>query len=117
VNLTGIPKIIESTQSTRINFSADVINQGKKPISLDFESNLRVTASIVLQSGETISSTAYVADTTPDPTSLTVNPTEKVRYDLSLTLEKPIKGSLYTVKVKLASENIPLEAKADILAR
>ncbi len=117
VVLSGIPKSIEAGKPARMNFSADILNQGKKPISLDFESNLRVTASIDLQSGEKVSSTAYVADTTPDPTSLTVNPTEKVRYDLSLSLEKPAKGTLYTVRVKVASENIPLETKADILVR
>lgn len=117
VTLSGLPKSIEAGKTARVNFSADILNQGKKPISLDFESNLRVTASIELQSGEKVSSTAYVADTTPDPTALTVNPTEKIRYDLSLTLEKPIKGTLYTVRVKVASENNPLEARTSILVR
>lgn len=117
VVLSGIPKSAEAGKPIRINFSVDVVNQGKKPIALDFESNLRVNASIDQQSGEKVSSTAYIADTNPDPTSVTVNPTEKVRYDLSLTLEKPVRGTLYTIRVKVASENIPLDAKADILVR
>lgn len=117
LTLTGIPKSLEGGKTARLSFSADVLNQGKKPVSLDFESNMRVTASINLQSGEKVSSTAYIADTPPDPTSLTVNPSEKIRYDLSLALETPVKGTLYTIKVQVVSENIPLEAKADILVR
>lgn len=117
VTIAGIPKSIDAGKTTRLNLTVEVLNQGKKPVSLDFESNIRVLASIEQASGEKVSSTEYVADTNPDPTSLTVNPTEKLRYDLSLSLEKPLRGALYNIKTRIASENIQLEAKSSVLVR
>ncbi len=117
VVLSGIPKSLEAGKASRLNFTTEILNQGKKPVSLDFDSNVRVLATVESPSGEKVSTTEYVADSNPDPTSLTVNPTEKLRYDLSLSLDKPLRGTLYNIKVRIAAENISLEAKSSVLVR
>ena len=117
VTIGGIPKSVDAGKATRLNLTVEVLNQGKKPVSLDFDSNVRVLATVESPSGEKVSTTEYVADSNPDPTSLTVNPTEKLRYDLSLSLDKPLRGTLYNIKVRIAAENISLEAKSSVLVR
>ncbi len=92
------PEVVKLSENRQIKVTLTLANRGGKLAQLEFPTSQRVEVLLKKQNGQIVEQWSQDQAFTNEPTSVAINPKERLEYSVSLSTREMAAGETYTVE-------------------
>jgi hypothetical protein len=103
VQLDISPQPISLSNDHEVQATVSLYNRTKKSVDLNFPTSQRIEILVIDSTGKVVNTWSEDQSFTNDPSSITVNPQERLQYNASVATREMSAGQLYTIQASFPS--------------